>query len=285
MTNVKIGVNRRAGDGNTKPPQPSKRKHYCFTWNNYKESDVVLLIGVLDKFCSKYCFQEELGDDKKTPHLQGTISLYTANRWTAFKLPDCIHWESTRNIDASYEYCQKEETRSGKIYKKGFPVDLKVLDKEKLHSWQLDLIKIIDDKVDDRTIHWIYDKDGNAGKTSLIKYLIKHKNIICATGGGNKDIANMLFNIQENGRDLNEKTTFIFSFGRSTEGISYKAIESVKDGLITNTKYESGTLCFNNPHVIVMSNDLPDIDKLTHDRWQIYIIKNNCLIDKTSVYV
>jgi hypothetical protein len=67
--------------------------------------------------------------------------------------------------------------------------------------------------------------------------------------------------------DLNKITTVLFDFHRSLKKISYNAIESVKDGFIPSV-----ALNFNNPHVIIFSNFLPDQNKLSEDRWEIYYI-------------
>lgn len=49
--------------------------------------------------------------------------------------------------------------------------------------------------------------------------------------------------------------------------ISYQAIEAIKDGCIVNTKYESGGLIFNSPHLIIFANAEPNYTKLSEDRW------------------
>ena len=51
--------------------------------------------------------------------------------------------------------------------------------------------------------------------------------------------------------------------------ISYSALESIKNGLIVNTKYETGSKLFNSPHIIVFSNMQPDVTAMSGDRWVI----------------
>lgn len=282
--------------GNTNNPHPSENKdislknkkkkgtsrtnqllNWCFTFNNYNEKDIDILLETFKLLkVKKYVFQEETGKDG-TKHLQGVICLEKAMRWSEFNLDKGIHWEKTKNLKASLDYCQKEDTRTGNIYKFGFPPECRVINI--LRPWQFQIVEYIKNEIHDRQIFWIYDKIGNNGKTALSKYLIKNHNCICATSGGVKDIANLLTNLFKDGRDLNEKTTFLFSFSRTTEGISYKAIESVKDGLITNIKYEAATMIFNIPHVIVLCNFYPDKKKLSDDRWNIKKIENDKLIE------
>jgi len=64
----------------------------------------------------------------------------------------------------------------------------------------------------------------------------------------------------------------IFGYARSKENyISYEALEEIKDGLFFSGKYESGMVCINPPHVVVLCNFAPDESKLSKDRW---VIKN-----------
>ena len=65
----------------------------------------------------------------------------------------------------------------------------------------------------------------------------------------------------------------LFIFPRSVEDyVSYDAIESVKDGIFFSGKYDSGMCLFPNPHVYIFANFLPDLDKLTSDRWKIHTL-------------
>ena len=69
-----------------------------------------------------------------------------------------------------------------------------------------------------------------------------------------------------------EKAKCIFwDLPRSTRGsISYSTLESVKNGLVCNTKYETGVKAFNPPHIIVFANFPPEkVEELSADRWKI----------------
>lgn len=58
---------------------------------------------------------------------------------------------------------------------------------DSLRPWQLDLVKILDSQ-NDRQITWIYDKDGNSGKTYFAKYLVANKDCIYFNNSKNADI-------------------------------------------------------------------------------------------------
>ncbi|QMW68645.1 replication-associated protein [Crucivirus-81] len=260
-----------------KDNERNQRVHWFFTWNNYTEENIEMLIKFFKANSKKYIFQEEIGDLNKTKHLQGNVQLKKRMRWSEFGLPKQICWEPTRNIDKANAYCCKEETKNGRTFKFGFPSELKLI--TTLRPWQSKICTIINGEINDRFVYWIYDEMGENGKTVFCKYLYANQDAIIATDGANKDVSCMLAELVKNGRDLNDKTTFIFHFPRSTEGLSYKAIESVKDGLITSTKFHSNTLVFNCPHVFVFSNELPNLAKLSQDRWKLKTIINGDLFD------
>lgn len=258
--------------------QITQKKNWFFTWNNYDKESIEILETLFNNICEKYVFQEEKGEEG-TPHLQGSIVLKKKMRWSEFKLPKEIHWEGTKSVDKSFKYCSKEMTKNGKCYTKGFkikkPLKVKI---EKLYKWEKFIVDLCKEEPDDRSVYWFWDEEGGAGKTEFCKWYWnnnKDRSIICQ-GGGAKDIACMFANlVKEVDFDLNDDITVLFNLARSTEGISYKAIESVKDGLLFSPKYESSTLVFNRPHVIIFSNQLPDYNKLSKDRWITYKILKN----------
>ena len=57
--------------------------------------------------------------------------------------------------------------------------------------------------------------------------------------------------------------------------VSYKAIEQIKNGMICNTKYETGMKLFNSPHIIIFANMPPEEHKLSADRWKIFEISSS----------
>lgn len=257
--------------------QGNQLVNWCCTWNNYPLDAPETLSKVMTPLCKKYVFQKEIGKEG-TPHLQGTFCLRKKMRWSEFNLPLNIHWEKTINVKASFEYCSKDDTRDGlQIWRHPTNIKTPLQTILVLRPWQQKVVDAIMLPPDDRTVNWVYNPEGNQGKTVFAKYMYAKHDAIIATGGGAKDIACLLALLKKDGRDLNKNTTFIFNLARSTEHISWKAIESVKDGLMTSVKYESSTLVFNCPHVWVLSNELPDVRRLSADRWKIWSIINNDL--------
>lgn len=259
----KNGANGVGENGNTKhSPRVNQCTKWCFTLNNYTENDIIEMESKFKEICKKYLFQEETGESG-TKHLQGAIWLLKKARYTEFKLNNKIHWEVMRNEEASIKYCQKDETRTGKLYINGFPKPIKTI--ETLHQWQKDIVELYKKEPDGRTCNWYVDLKGGAGKSAFCKYMyIKHK-VITIQGGKLADIMNIIFNL-----DMDEVTMIIIDVPRKNKNnISYAAVECILNGMITNTKYETGIKVFNPPHVCIFSNYYPDEESLSEDRWNI----------------
>jgi hypothetical protein len=251
--------------GNTKTRASKQELQYTFwffTLNNYKVEQVEQIEQIFQHECKWYIFQEETGSEG-TPHLQGTVSLKKKQRLSELKRIDpSIHWEATKSVKASIEYCTKYETRSGKIFSHGISLPEKV-EVEEPFGWQLKVIDILNSKPDKRTIHWFWEPKGNVGKSTLCKYLVLNHNALMLTGKSN-DMYNMLAKYPE------KRKVIICDIPRSSLGyINYAAIEQIKNGLVFSGKYEGAQLVFNCPHVIVFANELPRQEEMSKDRWNV----------------
>jgi len=259
----------RSGGGNTLTPpikvskQAPLRISHFFTWNNYPENFLDLIDPVFRAFGKKWAFQEETGA-QGTKHIQGVITCKKKCRDTEFKLPKGIHWEAMKGTwEEAVAYCQKDDTKTGGRWSHGLKRPIETI--TELRPWQETIIEVIKTKPDDRTIHWYWSAKGNIGKSVFTKYLVVHHDAIFCVAGIYSDICNLIFN-----NDMDERTIVIFDLPRNNGNhISYSALESIKNGLISNTKYETGFKAFNSPHVIVFSNEEPEHKKLSEDRWHI----------------
>lgn len=258
----------RNGDGeggNTGNPPPRSQQHlyWCFTWNNFE--DVEQMERVFKHECDWFVFQEEKGE-KGTPHIQGTLKLKKRQRLTELKkINNKIHWEATKCVSKSIAYCSKSETRAGKQWIHNIDIP-ETLDIEQPYGWQLEIMKIINEKPDKRTIHWFWEPNGNVGKTTLCKYLVVKHNAIILSGK-----ATDMFHALSKAK---KKELIIIDIPRvANDYINYGAIEAIKNGLIFSGKYEGCQLVFNCPHVIIFSNQKPDITAMSKDRWNIVDIR------------
>lgn len=276
MVKIVPKVPENSGGGNTnlplKPKQISPSIHWFFTFNNYTKEDIIKIVPILDDYCSKYCFQEEKGESG-TIHLQGVISLKNKMRPSQLNLSKSIHWEKVKDLNQAYKYCSKEESRNGQVYTLNYkvPKPLKLI--QKLRPWQEDLKNILVSEPDERSVYWIFDEIGNGGKSAFSKYMHVKHNVLVIQGGKLADIMNIIFNT-----DMEQCEAIIIDVPRiNKNNISYSAVECLKNGMITNTKYETGTKVFNPPHVMIFSNYLPEDDKLSKDRWKLYELHDNLL--------
>lgn len=255
------------GDGNTSSSPTSKKRisaciRWCFTFNNYDSDDIEQLLINLKSICKKFVFQKEIGQSG-TPHLQGAIWLKKKSRPSSFNLSDKIHWEIMRNEEASIAYCSKSDTSIGEPYLFGFPKPLKII--SDLYPWQQSIEDIYFTEPDGRTCNWFWENTGGVGKSAFCKYMVVKHGALVIQGGKLGDIMNMIFNT-----DMEQCSMVIVDVPRTNGNlISYASIECILNGMITNTKYETGTKVFNPPHVVIFCNFPPENSKLSSDRWRV----------------
>lgn len=255
------------GNTGTLPPTRAiQHVHHFFTWNNYPFNAVEILTSYFSLVSYDYVFQEECGESG-TKHLQGVVSLKKRMRWTEFELPKQIHWEKVGSVPLAYEYCSRPEKRSGNCWslKYNIPPKLKILQMEQFKDWMIQMNNCIRTEPDDRTIYWVWSEHGGTGKSTFAKYLAyTYKAILCGRGNYS-DIMNIMYKA-----DMNKTNLVVFDLPRNSGNkISYSALESIKNGLIVNTKYETGSKLFNSPHIIVFANAEPEWDNLSADRLKV----------------
>jgi len=156
--------------GNTKTPQISPAKQWCFTLNNYSQNDFTSLCEFFSSN-GAYIIGEEVGAEG-TPHLQGYIRFNKKCRPLSLNLNPKIHWEKCKGSEVqNIAYCSKDGKFSTNI---NIPVPkkpVKTLTEAQLYNWQKEIIEIIKQPPDDRSIYWYWEENGNMGKTTFAKYL------------------------------------------------------------------------------------------------------------------
>lgn len=257
-SNVELG-NTHNTNSTSKQSQVPARIHHFFTYNNYDSKDIYVLEKLFNQYCYMYAFQEETGESG-TKHLQGIISCKKPTRDTVFGNKK-IHWEKPRNVKEAYIYCTKRETRTGDVYTLNYDLPYEMtLD---LYDWQKECIEWISHKPDNRKVIWLWSNAGNTGKSMFCKYLVVNHNATFLSKGKYSDIINIIHK-----SDMNKSNLVVIDLPRNNGNkVSYDAIESIKNGLICNTKFESGSKIFNSPHIIIFANAEPDYDMLSQDRW------------------
>ena len=267
-----------------------QRKQWCFTLNNYTPEDVQLFKDFIETQCSIGAFQSELGETRKTPHLQGFFVTFEKRRFTSFKLSEKTHWELMRgSVPENINYCLKAKGFDAKagvrfLHNCDMPKESRmkhllhrktpVLDDSELFAWQKRVCDTVIQTPDDRIIYYKYDQ-GNTGKSQLVKKLVMEYEALSLDGSK----TNMAYTIMD---FYNKKGFFppviVVDIPRSQSarwssendgGQSYSGIEAIKNGVFNSTKYESQMITMPTPHIFIFSNTEPNPNLFTKDRWRI----------------
>lgn len=141
--------------------------------------------------------------------------------------------------------------------------------------WQYFLEKELDRTVDPRKIIWYIDLVGNTRKSYYCKYrAIAHNDLILTQLASERDVATIVKNAIENSWNGKAVLVDLPRDDKHNHSI-YKPLEMIKNGMITASKYQGGTVIFDNPHVVVFANFHPTLSSLSRDRWDIRDITPN----------
>lgn len=263
-------------EGNTKNPRSRKKelRSRCWTgtaWveNGWSWTQLAQILGSLDGEPEYICQMERCPTTGKE-HFH--LGIYFKNpRGIAFQneFPGKnIHWEVGRNWRNVKNYCSKRLTRISGPWTniKGLTFRQTIRDPMKnliWRDWQKEIRDIIIGEVDERKVYWYWEPNGGVGKSCFTKHICMNYNAM-VSGGTKKDV---LYGIREFDRERDLQIV-IFDICRSSfNHVSYKAIEDIKNGCFYASKYESGMVLINSPHVIVFANYPPDCSQLSEDRW------------------
>lgn len=235
---------------------------YDLVINNWTDQEYCDLCSSVPTICKKWIIAKEIGEGG-TPHLQVYVSLKKKMRIKALHAVKGFERASMRpcrNEPALIEYCKKD----GNYVSGGFPKPIKII--SELRPWQKKIEELYLSEVDDRKIYWFHEGEGGIGKSALVKYLVIKYGALFCDGGKKSDLVNLVFN-----NNMDNCKCVIWDLPRSSKGnISYSTLEAVKNGLVCNTKYETGVKAFNPPHIFVFANFPPDDEsQLSKDRWVI----------------
>lgn len=249
-------------EGNTSSKIRSRT--LLITLNNPTKQEIDSL-NILSSEAEDWLYQFELGS---CWHLHWGLKFENQRYISALKkiLPRAridkseIQKDSWKRIQ---EYCSKKKNNVSTTYRKNKKTYLK-----QLRLWQWSIIHILNQKPDDRTIYWVYDKEGNKGKTKLAKHIVmSRENAIYLNGGAKYMKYSIMKYVEENKKG---PQILMLDIPRSkTREISYSGIEEIKNGIFFNTHYESKMVVYEEPHVIVFSNSLPKMKEMSQDRWKI----------------
>ncbi len=140
------------------------------------------------------------------------------------------------------------------------------LEGKNLYAFQRKIIGIVKQEPDERTIYWFWSVKGNIGKSSLCKHLCLKYDALSLGG----KVADALYAVGKRVGAGKPPKVVVFDVARSeAKYLQYAALENLKNGCFFSSKYESGQVLMNAPHVIVFSNEAPDRSMLSGDRWKV----------------
>lgn len=260
--NSKVSQSKPAG--NTKTAGCYQQYRWQWTLKAYHSDDEPIkpetICENLKNYCLEFYFQLEEGKDGYK-HYQGCLRLkhkeYLQSVKNIIGYND-VHLEQAKDWNRLKNYCKKNNTRINGPWSHE-TVWIETI--RELNWWQQPLLEMLLEIPDKRKIYWIWDKEGNKGKSSFAKYMGVNFGATILCNGKFDDIA---YSLPDNPKII------IFDIPRRLEErVNYQAIEKCKDGMVFSGKYESKMKYFNEPHVIVFSNFKPDLTALSLDRWEI----------------
>lgn len=258
-----------------KPKQASPVFHFMVRWTcDHSTVNKEILHAFLKDNADHYVFQAEDSGDNE--HYQGYFHTVTKQRPKALAIAQNdtmggieIQAASTAGQKALKTYSMKEATRvAGPWSDKPIYMGKDLWPYARMPEWQKKMLDILEKEPDDRTMYWVYDPIGNKGKTKFAKYLCYKQDAVLLQYAHSGDCLNLVFKMQG-------KKIYVWNLTRSkpaqlSEQDLYSAMESIKDGLFFNSKYEVGMVMMNCPHILVFSNHLPKTEHISADRWKIF---------------
>jgi hypothetical protein len=264
--------------------------HFAFRWStpHTAEAQAQLYSKLKGVISDKFIFQAEntiSPEGKENPHYQGYF--HTKEKRRAKEMAVKLNTEfrgievqasSTEGKIALQGYCMKQDTRVGGPWTDKY-MGTDLWSEEKMPQWQQDMIANFEEHPGDRLMYWIYDEHGNNGKTKFIKYLAFKQDALPLGYGHSTDILNLVSKFPG-------KSLYAFNLTRPkpanlSELDLYSAMESIKDGIFINTKYETAVVMMDPPHIMVCANYLPKYNQISADRWCVLSIQNSQLIKVT----
>lgn len=147
------------------------------------------------------------------------------------------------------------------------------------YPWKFDLMaEILSLVVDPRKITWFVDYLGLGGKSDFTDYMVDHIEGVIALG--TDSMYHLSTTIVESIKNAGEFHTIIFDIP-ADGGIStgfYESLELIKNGKFTSKKYRGKMVNIKRPNIIVFSNQLPHLWKLSPDRWDLRFLDTDAKV-------
>ena len=185
------------------------------------------------------------------------------------------------NGEVIYESLGRSDKEAFDTYRKYLKVDISNVE---LRKWQEDAMKFFNSPTQ-RQVIWITDQSGGKGKTFFQKYVVgyfgRSRVVTLDLRVKHANACNILKKLPLATIDI-----FLFNDVRSQYGEDlnvYKLLEDIKDGQATTSKYDNDNIQFKTPNtVMIFSNEYPNLNRLTNDRWLVLHPNNDGLLNFTD---
>lgn len=242
------------------------QRSWTFTWHDYPDNWIAAF-SVNQGLLAGYAGGKEVCPETKRRHIQGWIDFgqNKRNRPSTLKMSKKIHWEKMKgSAEQNFKYCSKEgDYIDWGTCKKGRPFEIDIV----LSPWMVKLNEILTVEPDNRSIWWIWEPNGKAGKTTFQKwYELQHRGEVLVLSGKAHDMKNGIVKFKETHQVV--PRVIMCNVPRSTDEryISWQGMEEIKDMLFYSGKYEGGMVNERSPHFIMFANWKPDPSQLSVDR-------------------
>lgn len=242
------------------------------------------LEATLRELASKWTFQLERGDSGYM-HYQGRLSLKKKRRVAEIKmfwrkqyadgnllvdLPNYLAPTSRPSTGDAF-YVTKLDTRvegpwSDRDQVKVLTRQLREFLQHEMYPWQQKVMAMAEE-LDDRYINIIYDTRGNLGKSVFCEWM---------------EYEGRAFEVPPF-RLMEDLMGFVMSFKvypaymvdmprgmkKDRLGEFYSGLETLKNGVAYDKRYEGRKMRFDRPQIFVFTNTLPEFSLMSRDRWRV----------------
>ncbi|QDM14411.1 replication-associated protein [Human associated porprismacovirus 3] len=213
--------------------------------------------------CKKWIIGKEIG---KNGYKHWQIRIETSNdsffEWIQDHIPTA-HVEKSDNGVDECEY----ETKEGQFIRYSDRTPVLIQRYGAFRPNQKRALQALGATNDRQVVVW-YDETGNVGK-SWFTGALWERGLAYVTPPTIDTVKGLIQWVASCYMDGGFRPYVIIDIPRSWKWSEqlYSAIESIKDGLIYDTRYHSRMINIRGVKVLVMTNTMPKLDKLSQDRW------------------
>lgn len=220
------------------------------------------LIPICEEHCERFVIGREHASTTQNEHFQMRVVFKIGKEMGAVinLFPGC-HVSQSHVRD--FNYCEKE----GEFYR-SWEKGLTKYQIVELKQWQGMAVALLKEN-DERSVHVLVDPVGGIGKTYLAKYCqVNHIAQYVPPMQDAQDF--MAFAMAKPSK------AYIFDMPRSESTKQRKgmwsAIEQIKNGYLYDKRYAFRDMWIEPPQILVITNETPDLECLSRDRWHFYKI-------------